>query len=660
MKIAKYSLLLLVTLIGLSVKAQSIGSPNLSGTSFCAGDNVLVTIPTCTGPYNAGNQFIFELSDGTGDFNNSDTLSTITQSTCPNATAVFSLVLPQDLPLGSNYQIRVLATDPPTVGTPSASFTVLPLPDVSITIFNPRAPGTNVACLGDSVRLHTTFGLGNSYQWKRNGGPIAAADGGTNDTIWVVDPGNGSASGVYTVEVDNGLCVHETQIGELITFYAPPAVVISSNQAPVGPNTYEICFGDSVVFEAPTPIPPNVFFYEWQIDTNGTFATIPAATNSSYRAIISGNYQVIVTDTLCTDTSAIQTVVVDTFPNASVINNLPTILCITDSTILTAIDSVPGWAYQWQIDSVGVAGGFKDIALIDGGENPFIQLDTALLQPPVGSASITTNIRLIVSNARCRDTSAVIPIQMFGPPNIRIVDGTGAQVDTVFRCFGDSALVVATGGLSYVWNGGVGFNANLTLTAPGQYIVEGTGPNGCTNTDTVYFIYNNPTVDAGSDQTINPGGSAQLNATTTAAGPTYFWTPTNTVTNFASPSPLAQPSETTTYIVAMTDENGCTAYDTVVVNVVADPNLSVSITNLITPNADGLNDVWDVSGVVGGERGDLVIMNRWGSEVYSDPAYNNNWAGTNDGGDELPDGTYYYVLKLPSGVELTGAVTIIR
>ncbi len=658
MKLARYSLLLFLTLgVGFASKAQSISSPTVIGTSFCAGDLMNINHGACTGPYNGGNQFIYELSDGTGDFSNSDTLATVSTATCPAGPA--GLVLPEDLPLGSNYRVRILATDPATVGTASASFTILPLPNVTITVLNPTAPGTNVACVGDSVRLTAVFSLGNTYQWKRNGGPIAAADGGDNDTIWIVDDG-GVSTGIYTIEVDNGLCTHETPIGEFIQFYTPPTTVISTNQTPVGPHLYEICFGDSVVLQAPTPIAPNVFFYEWQIDTNGTFMTIPTATNSSYRAVISGDYQVIVTDTLCTDTSVVDIVVVDSFPNASVVNNLPTILCLGDSTILSAIDTVAGWRYQWQIDSVGVPGGFKNIALADGGEDPFIQLDTTLLQPPVGSASITTNIRLIVSNASCRDTSIIIPIQMFGPPNIRIVDGTGAAVDTVSRCFGDSALVVATGGLSYIWNGGVSFNANITLTTPGLYTVEGTGPNGCTNTASVFFEFNNPTVDAGSDQTINPGGSAQLGATTTADNPTYFWIPTNTVTNFASPSPIAQPSETTTYIVAMTDANGCTAYDTVVVNVVADPNLSVSIMNLISPNADGLNDVWDISGIVGGERGDLVIMNRWGSEVYSDPAYNNNWGGTNDGGDELPDGTYYYVLKLPSGTELTGAITIIR
>lgn len=65
--------------------------------------------------------------------------------------------------------------------------------------------------------------------------------------------------------------------------------------------------------------------------------------------------------------------------------------------------------------------------------------------------------------------------------------------------------------------------------------------------------------------------------------------------------------------------------------------------NIITPNGDGLNDVFRPE-----ERTSFVksltfkVFNRWGVPVYegNDPYI--NWPGTNNDGDRLTDGTYYY------------------
>ncbi|SFJ57858.1 choice-of-anchor J domain-containing protein [Myroides guanonis] len=62
----------------------------------------------------------------------------------------------------------------------------------------------------------------------------------------------------------------------------------------------------------------------------------------------------------------------------------------------------------------------------------------------------------------------------------------------------------------------------------------------------------------------------------------------------------------------------------------------------ISPNGDGINDVFDLSahGVYS-----LKIFNRYGSEVYSyGVGYTNEWKGQDKGGNLLPDGTYYYVI----------------
>ena len=58
----------------------------------------------------------------------------------------------------------------------------------------------------------------------------------------------------------------------------------------------------------------------------------------------------------------------------------------------------------------------------------------------------------------------------------------------------------------------------------------------------------------------------------------------------------------------------------------------------------------------------LIVFNRWGDIVYEAKPYNNDWNGVSGDGSELPDGTYYYILRLEigSGNIIRGDITIIR
>ena len=55
----------------------------------------------------------------------------------------------------------------------------------------------------------------------------------------------------------------------------------------------------------------------------------------------------------------------------------------------------------------------------------------------------------------------------------------------------------------------------------------------------------------------------------------------------------------------------------------------------------------------------LTIFNRYGLEVYSRANYVKEWFGQTDKGDELPTGTYFYVVKTAAGSK-TGWVYINR
>lgn len=77
------------------------------------------------------------------------------------------------------------------------------------------------------------------------------------------------------------------------------------------------------------------------------------------------------------------------------------------------------------------------------------------------------------------------------------------------------------------------------------------------------------TVDAGDDVTIYKENQANLTAEVTGGSPSYryLWSPGDGLSDTFIAGPVAQPSDTTTYTVQITDQRLCTAFDTVVVNV---------------------------------------------------------------------------------------------
>ncbi|MBC7524042.1 MAG: gliding motility-associated C-terminal domain-containing protein, partial [Flavobacterium sp.] len=78
----------------------------------------------------------------------------------------------------------------------------------------------------------------------------------------------------------------------------------------------------------------------------------------------------------------------------------------------------------------------------------------------------------------------------------------------------------------------------------------------------------------------------------------------------------------------------------------------------ISPNGDIKNDFFDLSGF-GVQK--LSIFNRYGMKAYSKNDYTKEWFGQSDAGEELPDGTYYYVIEFKSGADTkTGWIYINR
>ncbi len=86
-------------------------------------------------------------------------------------------------------------------------------------------------------------------------------------------------------------------------------------------------------------------------------------------------------------------------------------------------------------------------------------------------------------------------------------------------------------------------------------------------------------------------------------------------------------------------------------------DLTLFIPEGISPNNDGKNDTWVITGLEQYPDHKVIILNRWGNKIYEASPYLNNWDGTNMygvsvDGEQLPEGTYFYIIETgKSGVK---------
>ncbi len=133
-------------------------------------------------------------------------------------------------------------------------------------------------------------------------------------------------------------------------------------------------------------------------------------------------------------------------------------------------------------------------------------------------------------------------------------------------CIGESTGMVASGGTVYLWeNGSTNTNIVITPVISGWHGVYMEDINKCFKYDSIYIIVNPlPNAFAGTDSEVCLGSNVTLTAIGTGGSTpyTYLW---ENGTTTASRS--VSPSSNTTYTVSVTDANGCSNVDQVLVSV---------------------------------------------------------------------------------------------
>ncbi|WP_127136859.1 T9SS type B sorting domain-containing protein [Flagellimonas oceanensis] len=98
--------------------------------------------------------------------------------------------------------------------------------------------------------------------------------------------------------------------------------------------------------------------------------------------------------------------------------------------------------------------------------------------------------------------------------------------------------------------------------------------------------------------------------------------------------------ETRTYMVTVTDENGCSVSQEIDMEFI-----DIEIPNFFTPDGDGLNDTWKPKNIEAFPNITMTIFDRYGRTIYRMLQDTDGWDGFYNQAD-LPTGDYWYIIKL--------------
>ena len=325
-------LLTLVLLISFFiVNSQiTINTPTLGFSQVCASPTFnTYTLSFSFSPASnlgSGNVFTIELSNATGSFASPIVLTTSTATTSP---AIVSFPFPTNID-GTGYRIRIRSSAPASTSPTSISF------EAKYAVYNqPFTINNNVSnqsiCSSSNFNLTIDSGPNSplnfsqlTYVWYRNNSIIP---GQTSSSLPITLAGN------YFVSVDYGACSTSSSILSnsnivTISITQAPSISISSQG-----NATSICPSTGLLITS--TIAGSGYTYQWYRNNS----PITGATSATFIATTEGEYYLVATNNICTITSNVLTLSVQTInvtlDSGTEINLLPgqtkTINCTTNA-----------------------------------------------------------------------------------------------------------------------------------------------------------------------------------------------------------------------------------------------------------------------------------------------------------------------------------------
>lgn len=442
---------------------------------------------------------------------------------------------------GGIYKPAIVAEDPQGCQLTYLSQDSIVIEDFSIDIIKSE----DTLCGAGNVQLTaniSSLSAVTSLNWTYG----TPAQTSSNNPVTV----NVNALGVYPISItaSNASCTR-TVVDSIEVFNLPTALMgIAPSQA---------CVPQTVIFtDSSTVMNDSIVHYVWDFGNGTTDSTA----NTSFLYNMPGTYNVelrIETDKGCKDTTQ---ATVDIFANPTANAGTDQTICIGQTASLQATG---GMSYVWDSSAT---------------------LSCLNCPDPIASPTQTTDYIVTVTSADgCTDVDTVTvnvsgnPVAVITNLPVTVCDGAAIQMT-------DSSY--ALNGTITNWDWDFGNSTTSTMQNPvanytqaGSYTVTliATASSGCTDTTTGLVVINtSPNAAANFDAFICQGQSATLTA---SGGVSYQWTPNNGLDCDTCSVVNASPMVTTVYNVQVTAANGCTASDTVRVDVAPYPAPPLFVSN---------------------------------------------------------------------------------
>jgi len=380
------------------------------------------------------------------------------------------------------------------------------------------------------------------------------------------------------------------------------------------------CQGDEVLLSASGAVT-----YNWNKNVENGVGFVPS---------VSDTFTVISTDANgCMDTSDVFIEVLDVpdiVANSSSLNT-----CLGDSVFLSASNGV---SYNWL--------------------EPVIPNGSFYVPTAIGA-----NIFTVEGEGAngCTNTSQVIVVikDLPATPTLNL-DSVATCVDVAYD---DQIVASASEGRTFWFTNPeltdeYGDEETLTVangTVGKQVYYASAFLGGCYSNSVraVAEVLPRPSVDAGSDLSLEPAERSNLSGIVDS-DVDVEWSPSDRLSDMTDPNTAFTATNSTTYTLTATDENGCVNTDQMEVTVEA--NLTIS--NIITPNGDGDNDVWKMYPKALLQTCNVRVFDGFGRLLLETDNYANDWDATFEQ-KALPDGDYYYHIQC-NDIDEKGTLVIIN
>ncbi len=548
-----------------------------------------------------------------------------------------------------NVKLQTI-TDIGCIADTTKTITISTLPVARFTV-------TSRTCSGVAVTFKdsSTSAIGNVVKWTWNFG-----DGTTLiDSLHSAITHTYSSSGPYTITL-----TAETVAGCVAS---TSKNIIIQDQPVANFITPEVCLNDAFAqFIDSSYIAnsnPGIFTYLWNFgDANATAGNPNTSIikNPLHKYTATGTYNtslIITSQFGCIDTVLKTFQVNGSYPvaNFSLVDS--SLFCTNELVKIKDGSTVfPGTITKVQIS-------WESISATDTDDNPIAGKVYTHLYPSI-LISKSYRIKLTAySGQTCLDTISkaitvlpspklafgAVPYICFNAPTRQILQGVETTGLTGVGTY--SGTGITSGGIYDPAQ--INFSGT-SITYPLYY--EFIATDGCKDSDTSSITIHKATVDAGNDITILEGTEATLKPTVNADNPMYLWSPATWLNTTTIKNPISKPKNEITYRITVTDGFGCIASDTVAIKVLKEP----IVPNAFSPNADGVNDVWNIQYLKTYSRAVVKVFNRYGLLVYNSIGYDKSWDGIYNG-NPVPVGVYYYLISPGSGRRtMSGWVTLMR